>query len=74
MAGECVKTRSDPMLEIIETQSNSLLHWISMRYFYIFVTTGAFVVAGILISCIMNRISGFGELLFVYLSTALFLV
>lgn len=73
MTGECVKTRSDPMFEVIEAQSNSLLHWIFMRYLYTFVTTSAFVVAGILISCIMNRISGFGELLFVYLSTAFFL-
>lgn len=73
MTGECVKTRSDPMFEVIEAQSNSLLHWIFTRYFYSFVTTGAFVVPGILISYIVNRLFGLGELLFVYLSTAFFL-
>lgn len=73
MTGECVKTRSDPMFEAIEAQSTSLFHWIFTRYFYTFTTTGAFVALGILLSQIMDTASGFGESLFVFLTTSFFL-
>lgn len=73
MTGECAKTRSDPMFEVIEAQSSSLFRWILMRYLYTFVTAGVFVVTGMLINRIMNPAFAFGKFLFVDLTTAFFL-
>lgn len=73
MTGECVKTRSDPMFEVIEAQSESLFRWIFRRYLYVFVAIGAFAGLGILLGRAVNPGPSFGELGFVYLATAFFL-
>lgn len=70
--GEWGKTRSDPTFEIIAAQTKSLFRWTLNRYLYLFVVISAFVIIGMLV--VQTSISvPFGELLFVYLSTAFFL-
>lgn len=73
MIGECVKTRSDPMFEVIEAQSTSLFGWVFIRYFYVFIITGLFSILGMLIIQFINPIATLDELVFVYLTTAYFL-
>ena len=73
MTGECVKTRSDPMFEILEAQSRSLFCWISIRYIYTFVVSGIFVTIGMVLSQTMDLPFAFGKFLFIYLTTSFFL-
>lgn len=73
MTGECVKTRSDPMFEVLEAQSRSLFRWVFMRYLYTFLITGILVVIGMLVNQAMDSAFAFGKLLFIYLTTAFLL-
>ncbi len=72
MTGECGRTRSDPMFEVIEAQSTSLFRWVLLRYAYVFSATGLFSVSGMLAVRLFRPAAAFGGLLFVYLTTACF--
>lgn len=73
MTGECVKTRSDPMFEVVEVQGGSLFLWILMRFLYTFVVAGVFAVTGMAITRVMDPGFAFGKFLFIYLATSFFL-
>lgn len=73
MVGECVKTRSDPMFEVIEAQSASLFQWILARCLYVFSSVGIFAAAAMLVPQTSKSAAPFGELLFVFLPTSFFL-
>jgi hypothetical protein len=70
---EWVKTRSDPMFEVILAQTGSIFGWVLARYLFVYAVTGVFAVFGMLASSLAGTAMKPVEILFVYLPTSFFL-
>jgi len=70
---EWVRTKSDPLLEIIIVHARSLFLWVLGRFIYIFGITTTLSVIGMMALRAVTLEFSLSEVLFVYLSTAFFI-
>lgn len=70
--GEWVKVRTDPIFDVVAAESGSLFLWIIVRFMYVFCVVSGIAALGILGTHALRGEAGFGELMWVYSTTALF--
>lgn len=66
------KIRTDPIFDIAAAQSRSLFLWIVVRFACVFLAVSGIAAIGIWGAQVLREEAGYGELLWVYGSTALF--